>query len=288
MGANLQYIEGLDTTLAELAYQKPNELTSQLKILRKEKAFDLIIHNAGLTKSNSKKKNLDINKGITENLLSAVSDSGALQSNGKFVYISSMAALGPVGANGPVSSYGWSKLQAEKSIIESGLPYLIFRPSAIYGPRDKAFLPMFKSAKLGLYPNISSANQKITMILASDVARTIEHLSKSNVNKIFHLDDGHVYSHQDLANALEAAFNKKITKIQLPEILVLGGIFLIEKMVNLFGGKAILTIEKYREISQDWNHDFSSERKHLDHLSLTPLVTGFLKTYQYYHQQKLL
>ena len=287
-GANLQYIDGLNTTLTELNYQESKNLTNQLKILRKESPFDLIIHNAGLTKSDSKKKNLDINKGITENLLKAVSESGALHSNGKFVYISSMAALGPVGANGPVSTYGWSKLQAEKSIIESGLPYSIFRPSAIYGPRDKAFLPMFKSAKWGLYPNISSPNQKITMILASDVARVILYLSKSHTNNIFHLDDGHVYSHKNLVDALGAVFNKKIVKIQVPKMLVLSGIFLIEKVVKLFGGKAILTIEKYKEISQDWNHDFSSERKQMDQLSLTPLDAGFLKTYQYYHQQKLL
>lgn len=286
--ANLKYLNGLRTEITILNYRDLESLVACLNSFKKDGKLDLIIHNAGLTKSNSISDNLDVNKGITANVIEAIRQSGCLSDNGKFTYISSMAALGPVGAGGPVSAYGHSKLKAEEIVKNSGLPYLIFRPTAIYGPRDSSFLAMFKSGKLGLYPNIASTHQKITMIYGADVAKLVFHYAGTWKNKIVHLDDGQVYSHQDFRNALEASFQRSVKYFKVPGPIILGALFFLEMLTSIMKKKPVLTREKYREIRQDWNHDLKEEHNMLKDLNLISLKDGFANTLQYYREQNLL
>ncbi len=286
--ANLKYLDGLRTEITILDYRDVGFLTTGLKNITKRHKLDLIIHNAGLTKSNSISDNLDVNKGITSNVIEAIRQSGCLSDTGKFAYISSMAALGPVNAGGPVSAYGQSKLKAEETVKQSGLPYLIFRPTAIYGPRDSSFLAMFKSGKLGLYPNIASTHQKITMIYGADVAQLVFHYASVWKNKIVHLDDGQVYSHQDFRKALEASFQRNVKYFRVPGPIILGALFFLEILTSITKKKPVLTREKYREIRQDWNHDLKEEHNMLKGLNLISLKDGFANTLKYYREQNLL
>ncbi|MFY0599803.1 MAG: NAD(P)-dependent oxidoreductase [Cyclobacteriaceae bacterium] len=249
--------------------------------------FDLVIHNAGLTKSTTPEPFHSINVGITQTLLSALIKSKLID-NGKFCYVSSQAALGPVGTNGPVSAYGESKLLAEKAIIDSGLPYMIFRPTGIYGAGDSEFLPLFKSVKSGFYPCAAPVDQKVTLIHAHDVAKNILSLSKRIQNKIVHLSDGSIYSHIDLKNSLAASLNKKALFIVIPQWLTkffLGMSALLSKLLNI---DPMLTLEKHGEISKDWDHDFSSERKEIPLDIKYDLHSGFADTSEYYRSKNLL
>lgn len=286
--ANLKYLDGLNTEITTLDYHDIQSLTNSFNSVKQAGKIDLVIHNAGLTKSNSLTDNLDVNKGITAKVIEAINQSDLLSDTGKFAYISSMAALGPVNAGGPVSAYGESKLRAEEVVSQSGLPYLIFRPTAIYGPRDSSFLAMFKSARLGLYPNIAPTHQKITMIYGADVARLVFYYVNQWENKIVHLDDGQVYSHHDLRNALEACFQRNINYYKVPGPIILGALFFLEILTSITKKKPILTREKYREIRQDWNHCLKEEHNMLKGLNLISLKDGFASTLQYYREQNLL
>ena len=77
-----------------------------------------------------------------------------------FVLISSLAAHGPAGLDQPavetdpcrpITAYGRSKLAAEKLVWSRDWPFrtAILRPPALYGPRDREFLPLFKLALRG-------------------------------------------------------------------------------------------------------------------------------------------
>src|SRR5690606_402074 len=60
----------------------------------------------------------------------------------RFVFVSSLAAREP-----QLSKYGASKRHAEKVVAASGLDWTVVRPPAIYGPRDREMLELFKLAK---------------------------------------------------------------------------------------------------------------------------------------------
>ncbi|MBK5286760.1 MAG: NAD(P)-dependent oxidoreductase, partial [Bacteroidia bacterium] len=110
--------------------------------------FDYIIHNAGTTKAKTEEEFYTINYRYTKNLVTALAQSNFIPK--KFIYMSSLAALGPgVGEipiqetdnPKPITAYGRSKLLSEQFITaQNEIPFLIIRPTAVYGPRDKELL----------------------------------------------------------------------------------------------------------------------------------------------------
>lgn len=99
-----------------------------------------------------------VNSGATRLLGQAAAGAGI----GRFVYFSSIAALGP-GENisdgaepRPVTAYGKSKLEGELTLREisgrTGLNLLILRPSMIYGRASAPWEALFSSVRRGWLP----------------------------------------------------------------------------------------------------------------------------------------
>ena len=102
--------------------------------------------------------------GGTRTLLELAKESGVK----RFVL---MSALGTSEETKELVPYYGAKWQEEQDVQGSGLPYVIFRPSFIFG-RDGGILPTFrKLAKLApVTPIIGSGRQRIQPIWADDVA----------------------------------------------------------------------------------------------------------------------
>lgn len=247
--------------------------------------IDLFVHNAGLTSTLRKNDYYRVNTELTSRLLEEIKASNSLSGEGKFIFVSSLAAKGPSGAGKAVSHYGVSKIQAEASVRASGLDYLIFRPAGIYGPGDKAFIPIFKAAKRRLYLSISRKSQKITLIHGADAAHTILTLASKLTNKIVTLTDGNVYGHRDLAKALQR--ERPMRFISIPPFIVRGAIGCIELIHRLLGKNPALTLEKYREISGDWDVIHDDVEKTALYIRYS-LEEGFSETYDHYQNQGLI
>jgi nucleoside-diphosphate-sugar epimerase len=287
-GSDLSSIDGLEgINIVYFDYSSNDNLTANLASLyAAEGSFDLIVHNAGLTKSTNAEMFRKVNVELTERLIHSIKKSNLLE-YGKFAYVSSQAALGPVGCGGPVSEYGKSKLVAEQIVKQSGLDFLIFRPTGIYGPADKEFLALFKTAKKGLYPCAAPIDQKITLIHVDDVAHNIIELAQKCSNKIIHLSDNNVYSHYDMTQALTLAIGKKILMLRIPMALTKIILSLTSFLGRIFGFEPILTNEKHAEISKDWDHDFSLERKEIPLNIQFNLYEGFANTFAFYKSKNL-
>jgi UDP-glucose 4-epimerase len=149
--SNLRYLSDSEISFFNCDFSDKEDIKKELA---KQSPFDYIIHNAGITKTCRKEDFNTVNYQYTKNLIEAIKESkNALK---KFVYISSLAAQGPgkTKTNIPVSFddkprpksfYGLSKLKSENYIKSAGLDYLIFRPTGVYGPREKDYLQVFKS-----------------------------------------------------------------------------------------------------------------------------------------------
>ena len=155
-------------------YPDLSDLKSLTEEVRKGK-FDYIIHAAGIMRAQTEVQYNVVNAEYASNMAQAVKYSEIPIK--KFVYISSLAALGPLNSlNGminesmepkPVTQYGKSKLLSETKLQTLSLPLIILRPTAIYGPRDTQFLILFKSIKRGIEPYIGSIIQRLTHIAAN-------------------------------------------------------------------------------------------------------------------------
>ena len=118
----------------------------------------------------------------------------------RMVFVSSLSAREP-----DLSAYGASKARAEALVQASGLDWTIVRPPAIYGPRDRETLELFRMAKWRLFatPEAGAAS----LLHVEDLARLLLALvpGGSAVSyKTFEPDDGRPggWTHYEMARAI--------------------------------------------------------------------------------------
>ncbi len=142
----------------DLKYSDRESLTAQLAdFVREHGPWDYVIHNAGLTKTLDKRNFYRINAQNTANLIEALAASGCKPE--KFLLMSSLSSYGrgdektfrPISLDDPQlpdTDYGKSKLEAENYLRhQSYFPYVILRPTGVYGPGEKDYFMEIKSVK---------------------------------------------------------------------------------------------------------------------------------------------
>jgi len=263
---------------------------------RLEGGFDYIVHNAGITRARRKEDFQLVNDGYTRHLLNAVSEAGRLPE--KFVFISSLAAGGPgdplhftpihlSDPDHPLSAYAKSKLSAEhyiKSIAE--FPYIIIRPTAVYGPRDKDFLTLFRLLNKGVEPLVGRYPQKLSLIYVKDLARTVVQLLEAGrVRTSWLVSDGVAYNKEDLGNTLRNVLNRQTIKIRLPLAPVRAAAFCMEKTYSLFDRMPFLHLDKLKEMAApNWLCDSHEIWEELGIQPLYTLESGLQEAASWYDQ----
>lgn len=262
--------------------------------------FDYIIHNAGLTKSCNISDFDKVNVQLTKNFIEALSELNIIPE--KFIYISSLAAYGPGDEHtlqaindkdipNPNSLYGKSKLKAEQFIKSfKNIPYLIFRPTGVYGPREKDFYVLFKTINQGLETFIGSPEQHISLIYIKDLTRLIfDALESDSVNKSYFLSDLKNYTAIEFNGIIKQVLNKKTFRIVFPKRLVRLIALLSEKLSCVFGKVSTLNTEKYKEIScKNWLCDCTDLVEDFSFKPEYDLKTGLEETIIWYKKEKLL
>lgn len=263
-----------------------NDLSGQFSNFKNEIGqLDFFIHNAGMTVSLKNEEYYQVNVGLTTAITIALNSSELLVNDGKFVYTSSYAAHGPATIKRPVSHYGHSKLQAEEVIQKSMATYLLVRPTAIYGAGDEAFLPLFKSAKMGIYP-VTDSNQRMSMIHGKDLANMVIQDMQTETGAV-HYNDGSTYLHQDFVNIFQEIFGKKVRKFPLPKWLTKLSMGSSDVWHKIIGKRPGITLEKFDEISQHWDLH-TTDLKHSTVKAKISLKEGFEDALGYYKENNLI
>ena len=135
----------------------------------------------------------------------------------RFVHVSSLAAREP-----SLSTYGWSKAEAERVVEESALEWTILRPAAVYGPADMEMRDIFRAAKLGLAllppPGIMSA------VAVDDLARLLVVCAERGPARTrYEVDDGKSWTHAEFARAIGEAVGQRVMSLHLPRALMMLG-----------------------------------------------------------------
>jgi nucleoside-diphosphate-sugar epimerase len=139
---------------------------------------EILVHGAALTRAPSAAMYESVNVAGTRAAVDAANRAGA-----RLVLISSQAACGSGRVDRPsreddcprpLTAYGRSKLAAESVVRTSArVPWTIVRPSAVYGPRDRAFLPLFRLASRGICLLAGDPAACFTLIYIDDLVRGI-------------------------------------------------------------------------------------------------------------------
>ena len=150
-----KYLQDERIHFINLNLSSKEELISQLD----GQEFDYVVHAAGATKCLHVDDFYRVNTEGTKNLADAII---ALKMPIKrFVFVSSLSIFGAIREKQPYqeitehdtpkpnTAYGKSKLKAERYLdsLGIGFPYIILRPTGVYGPREKDYFLMAKSIK---------------------------------------------------------------------------------------------------------------------------------------------
>jgi nucleoside-diphosphate-sugar epimerase len=219
----------------------------------------------------------------------------------RLVHISSLAAFGPAEYTDgeivnekskphPVTMYGRSKLKGEEVLkSQKEIPYIIIRPTAVYGPREKDLFTVFNMINKGIQTKVGVANQKLTFIYVKDlVVYMINGLTAGHNNISYFISDGKSYSSHEFNETIRTSINRKTLKltIPLPIIKILG--YLSELWGNLTNTYPPLNIDKVKEIkAKSWVCD-TSPNQELNYTPKYSLQQGVKETVNWYKSKNWL
>jgi UDP-glucose 4-epimerase len=168
-----------------------------------------------------------VNVDGTASLISAAERMGV----SGFVYVSSVKAMGEGGdqcldetaAAAPVSPYGFSKLQAERLVLEtgarSGMRTSVLRLPLVYGSGLKGNLrTMLDAVRNGSFPPPPRVLNRRSLASTEDVVNAIL-LAGSNpaaAGRTYIVTDGVTYSTRDIYDAMRAALGLSPTRWAVP------------------------------------------------------------------------
>jgi len=264
-----------------------------------EKQYDYIIHAAGITAAKTEEEYNRVNTDYTYNL--AIASTLANINLKKFVFLSSLAALGPLPTTSgiiedntpaaPVTAYGKSKLLAEQELSPlTSLPLITLRPTAVYGPRDEGIFIILKTFSMGFEPYIGKQAQQLSFIYVKDLALiTVKALFSHLSHKTYNVSDGKAYDRYALANLTKKILNKKTIKIHLPVAVIKTLAGFMERIYANSSKTPALNIEKLNELTAaNWICNISNIQRDLNYLPEYDLESGLTESLQWYKLNHLL
>lgn len=260
----------------------------------KRKGWDYIIYNLGATKVIRYSDFNRINYEYLRNFTSALKNKGIMPE--KFLYMSSLSAVGPGDEKGyseftetmiphPDTRYGASKLKAEMWLQMEGIPYIIFRATGIYGPRDKDYFLMFKSISRGFDFGVGYKRQLLSFIYAEDLARgAYDALEKSPVGETYNIAEGRNYTQKEFRDMAAITLGKKfVIPMKMPLFAVRVVSAVAEKIGAAKGEPSTLNSDKYHIMRQrNWGVDISKARDSFGFSPEVSLKEGIEKSIKWY------
>lgn len=270
----------------------------QLKDALRGHQFDYVVHAAGATKCLHKDDFYKINTEGTQNLVRALEATQQLE---RFVFTSSLSVYGAVHEERPYveikdndtpqpnTAYGDSKLKAETVVKQSTLPYIILRPTGVYGPREKDYFLMVKSIKGHSDFAVGYKPQDITFVYVDDVVQAVFRAIQAPehcIGKAYFLSDGEVYSSVDFSNfIIEDMGRPWCLRLRVPVWVLRVVTFCGEYWGRMTHQMTALNNDKYNILKQrNWRCDITPARRDLGYEPEVKLREGVRRSVKWYKE----
>lgn len=224
--------------------------------------WDYVVHNLGATKASSYTIFEQVNYLYIKLLVDTLIKLNLVPE--KFLMMSSMSVLGVGDEKGgspftdksvpfPNTKYGVSKLKGETYLrSKSDFPFVIFRPTGVYGPHEKDYFLMIKSIANGFDFSVGFKEQRLTFIYVKDLARAVcDGLEKGVPGKSYLISERKDYSQRDFRNIVKSLLGKRfVLPVTAPLWLVKCVCFISEKIARMSLKTSTLNRDKYKIIKQ--------------------------------------
>lgn len=216
---------------------------------------EVVFHVAGAVAASSRADFFRVNADGA----AAVARAAAQARVGRLVHVSSLAVTGPSrpgepvdesGPPRPVTPYGESKRAGEDVVRASGVPFVIVRPPAVYGPGDREFLRLFRLARTGLAPLLGDGSQQLSLVYAPDLAEALlcAAVATAALGGTYHAAGPEVVRQREWLAAIGRAVGREPRLLPLPRPVVRGALALAGAWSRLTGLPSVLSPEKAPEL----------------------------------------
>lgn len=238
--------------------------------LAAEPAFDYIVYNLGATKCANFADFNRINYQYLKDFIEALREADRIP--GRFLYMSSLSALGPGDEKGytkmtssmipqPNTRYGTSKIKAETVLdIATWLPWIIFRPTGVYGPHEQDYLMMIKSIDRHWDFGVGYRKQLLTFIYVEDLAKAIfDALEKAPVHRKYIISEGRAYTQTEFRHIVADLLGRKaVIPVRLPLWTAYIASVVAEKIAAAKMQASTLNSDKFKIMKQrNWDCDIT-------------------------------
>lgn len=250
----------------ELDLSSEERLTEQLR----GHSFDYVVHAAGATKCLCRDDFFTTNTDGTRHLATALMK--LRMPLRRFVFISSLSVFGAIHEQQPYAditehdtprpntAYGQSKLRAEQWLdsIGTDFPYIVLRPTGVYGPRERDYFLMAQSIARHVDFAAGYRRQDITFVYVEDVVQAVFLALDHGVSRRkYFLTDGGVYSSTDFSDLIRHALgNPWMLRLKVPLWVLRAVTAAGERLAHVTGRITALNNDKYNILSQrNWRCD---------------------------------
>jgi len=178
------------------------------------RAADAVIHCAGAVRGAHESTFTHTNVDAVNLLVRVAVHEKSIE---RFILLSSLAATQP-----QVSPYAASKQAGEAALKQGGseISWLALRAPAVYGPRDREILPLFKAMSRGIVPVWGESDARFSLLFISDlVAAVSQCLSCATpVSGIYELHDGRSngYTMDEIIEIVASVLQRRVYRARIP------------------------------------------------------------------------
>lgn len=306
-----KYLTDGNICFVELDLARPVALARQLQQCKDEfGGWDYVVHAAGATKCRHPEDFFRTNTEGTKNLVETLRALDMVPR--RFVFVSSLSVYGAVRERPvrkpdaaspwvyapireddrpmPNTAYGRSKLQAEAFLktLPADFPYVILRPTGVYGPREKDYFLMAQSIKQHTDFAVGYRPQEITFIYVKDLVQAVYRALEADVaRRAFFLSDGEVYDSVRFSELIRHELGDPwVLRIKAPLWLLRAVCAVSGTVCGWMGRTSTLNTDKYHILSQrNWQCDIEPARRELGYVPEYPLERGVKEAIAWYRKE---
>lgn len=295
-----RYLQEPELKFVVFDYDNPGSVAETLRASVPESGrWDYIIWNLGATKCTNFSDFNKINFQYLRDFVEVLISQNAVPE--RFLFMSSLSAVGPADEQNyaPITSrtipnpntrYGLSKIKAETYLeTKPELPWIIFRPTGVYGPHEKDYLMMIKSIDSHFDFGVGYRKQMLTFIYVSDLVNAMfDALAAGVLRKKYIISEDRAYTQKEFRSIVSKRLGGKwVVPVKLPMWAVYAASVVAEKWGLIRLKPSTLNRDKFKIMKQrNWNCDVSDAKRDFGFNPQFPLERGIDITVEEYLKSK--
>ena len=297
-----EYLQDPRIHFLELDFARPEKLRTALqKHMQEHGRFDYVVHCAGVTKCRDKADFERVNYGQTRLFVDTLRELDMTPR--QFAFISTLSVFGPVREKDytpireddvpqPNTAYGRSKLLAEQYLRRlEDFPYVIYRPTGVYGPREKDYFLMAQSIRRHIDTAPGFRRQDLTFVYVKDIVQAVFlGIEKGVSRRAYFLADGDVHPSRAFSDLIQRELGVRfVLHLTFPLWMLRLVSVVAEWAAGLRGKTSTLNSDKYNIMKQrNWQCDITPIRQELGYSPRYNLAQGVHETIAWYKDNEWL